>query len=99
MARPDDAAFLQDRLGRRDLAESDVDAMRTVLVRSGALASCREEAARLLSQAVSALEGSRERRSHLARDRRVRRAAHVVSTDSLMRRQGLFCAGGVVGTG
>jgi geranylgeranyl diphosphate synthase, type I len=58
MASPDDAAFLQDRLGRRDLSESDVDGMRAVLVRTGALASCREEADRLLSQALSALEGS-----------------------------------------
>ncbi|MFL5367948.1 MAG: polyprenyl synthetase family protein [Myxococcales bacterium] len=58
MAGPEDAAFLRETLGRRDLSEPDVEAVRAVLERSGAAASCREEAEHLLSSALSALEGS-----------------------------------------
>ena len=58
MATPSDAALLRESLGRRDLQEASVEAARGVLVRSGAAASCREEADRLLRQALAALDGA-----------------------------------------
>ena len=58
MATPQDAALLRESLGRRDLPESGVEAAREVLIRSGAATSCREEADRLLRQALAALDGA-----------------------------------------
>ena len=58
MATPSDAALLRESLGRRDLQEASVEAARGVLIRSGAAASCREEADRLLRQALAALDGA-----------------------------------------
>jgi geranylgeranyl diphosphate synthase, type I len=58
MASPADAALLRETLGKRDLPESGVEAARAVLIRSGAADSCREEANRLLAQALSALDGA-----------------------------------------
>ena len=58
MATPQDAALLRESLGRRDLLESGVEAAREVLIRSGAATSCREEADRLLRQALAALDGA-----------------------------------------
>jgi len=58
MATPQDAALLGESLGRRDLSESGAEAVRGILLRSGAAASCREEADRLLAEALAALDGS-----------------------------------------
>src|SRR5256885_11787487 len=58
MASAADAALLRDSLGRRDLTEAGVEAARAVLLRSGAAAGCREEADRLLGQALAALDGA-----------------------------------------
>jgi len=57
MASPADAALLRDSLGRRDLTGSGVEAARAALLRSGAAASCRAEADRLLGEALAALDG------------------------------------------
>jgi geranylgeranyl diphosphate synthase, type I len=56
-ADPRDAALLRAGLGKPDLGDAEAAAMREVLVRSGALQSCREEANGLLAEALRALDG------------------------------------------
>jgi geranylgeranyl diphosphate synthase type I len=57
-AAPADSARLRAGLGKSDLSEAEAAELRSVLVRSGAAQSCREEAERLCAQAVRALEGA-----------------------------------------
>jgi geranylgeranyl diphosphate synthase, type I len=57
-AEPRDAAILNAGLGKRDLADAEAEKMRDVLVRSGAVESCRRDAERLRAEAVQALEGA-----------------------------------------
>jgi len=57
-ADPRDAALLRAGLGKRDLGEAEAAALRDVLLRSGAVQSCREDAERLRGEAVRALHGS-----------------------------------------
>jgi geranylgeranyl diphosphate synthase, type I len=53
-----DAALLRAGLGKRDLGEAEAAALREVLQRTGAAQSCREDAERLSSEAVRALDGA-----------------------------------------
>jgi geranylgeranyl diphosphate synthase type I len=53
-----DAALLRAGLGKPDLDEAEADALREVLLRTGAVQSCREDAERLRSEAVRALDGA-----------------------------------------
>ncbi|HKC59877.1 MAG TPA: polyprenyl synthetase family protein, partial [Myxococcales bacterium] len=57
-ADPADAAVLRAGLGKRDLGEAEAAALREVLVRSGAARSCHEDAERLCSEALRALDGA-----------------------------------------
>jgi geranylgeranyl diphosphate synthase type I len=56
MSTPENAALLRSRLGRPDLSDHEVEEVRAALVRSGAAASCREEADRLGREALAALD-------------------------------------------
>jgi geranylgeranyl diphosphate synthase type I len=58
VAGPRDAAILQAGLGKPDLSDSGAEELREVLVRTGAVESCRGDAERLRAQAVAALEGA-----------------------------------------
>ena len=58
MASAQDAAFVKATLGRSGVSEAEVEEMRAVLVRSGAAASCQEEADRLLAEALLVLDGA-----------------------------------------
>jgi geranylgeranyl diphosphate synthase type I len=51
-----DAAILRAGLGKPDLGDAEADALREVLVRTGAAQSCRDEAERLCTEALRALE-------------------------------------------
>ena len=57
-AEPRDAAILRAGLGKPDLTDADAERMREVLVRSGAVDSCRRDAERLRDEAVRALDGA-----------------------------------------
>ena len=57
-ADPRDAALLRAGLGKPDLGEAEAAALREVLVRSGAVQSCRADAERLRAEAVGALDGA-----------------------------------------
>ena len=57
-AQPEDERRLRAGLGKRDLSDSEADELRAILVRSGAEKSSRDEAERLVAQALRALEGA-----------------------------------------
>lgn len=56
LARGDDLALLRRDLGRRNLTELEVEALRQILTRCGAEGAARAEAGRLCAQATAALE-------------------------------------------
>jgi geranylgeranyl diphosphate synthase, type I len=58
MASPHDAALLRSELGNPKLDDAGANALREALMRSGAVQSCREEAERLRTHALRALEGA-----------------------------------------
>jgi len=57
-ASEDDAKRLRAGLGREDLSDLDADELRDVLVRTGAVQACRDEAERLCDEAIAALAPS-----------------------------------------
>lgn len=57
-AGPRDAAILKAGLGKPDLSDTGAEELREVLVRTGAVESCRRDAERLRAKAVGALDGA-----------------------------------------